>query len=75
MNNIDQLSINAIRILSAEAVEKANGHPGMPMGAAPMAYTLWAKVKTQSGNPMVTETFCPSAGHDAALFAASLIWL
>lgn len=43
--NIDQLSIDTIRVLSAEAVEKAkSGHPGMPLGAAPMAYTLWSKV-------------------------------
>ena len=38
----DQLAINAIRTLSIDAIEKANsGHPGLPMGAAPMAYTLW----------------------------------
>ena len=36
--------INAIRTLSADAIQKANsGHPGTPLGAAPMAYTLWAK--------------------------------
>ena len=40
----DQLAINAIRTLSIDAIEKANsGHPGLPMGAAPMAYTLWTK--------------------------------
>ena len=39
---IDNLSVNAIRFLSIDAVQKANsGHPGAPMGAAPMAYTLW----------------------------------
>ena len=39
--DVDQLSINTIRTLSIDAIEKANsGHPGMPMGAAPMAYTL-----------------------------------
>ena len=44
MNNVELLTVNTIRILSAEAVQKANsGHPGLPMGAAPMAYTLWAK--------------------------------
>ena len=44
MNKIDELAIKTIRIISAEAVQKANsGHPGLPMGAAPMAYTLWAK--------------------------------
>ena len=46
---IEQLSINTIRTLSIDAVEKANsGHPGMPMGAAPMAYALWTKYETQS---------------------------
>lgn len=40
----DLLAINAIRTLSIDAIEKANsGHPGLPMGAAPMAYTLWTK--------------------------------
>ena len=38
----DQLGVNTIRTLSIEAVQKANsGHPGLPMGAAPMAYALW----------------------------------
>ena len=41
---MDQLAINTIRTLSIDAIEKANsGHPGLPMGAAPMAYTLWTK--------------------------------
>ncbi len=40
----DQLGVNTIRTLSIEAVQKANsGHPGLPMGAAPMAYALWTK--------------------------------
>ena len=44
-NPVEQLAIHAIRTLSIDAVEKAkSGHPGMPMGAASMAYTLWAKV-------------------------------
>jgi transketolase len=42
--DIDNLCINTIRILSIDAVEKAaSGHPGMPMGAAPMAYVLWTR--------------------------------
>ncbi len=51
--NIDNLSVNTIRVLSAEAIEKANsGHPGLPpLGAAPMAYTLWAKVMNH--NPKI----------------------
>ena len=40
----DQLAIDTIRALSIDAVEQANsGHPGLPMGAAPMAYTLWTR--------------------------------
>ena len=42
--SIEQLSINTIRTLAIDAIEKANsGHPGLPMGAAPMAYTLWTE--------------------------------
>ena len=50
MNDIETMSVNAIRILSADGVEKANsGHPGFPLGAAAMTYELWAKhMKTQS---------------------------
>ena len=40
--NQDQLAITAIRVLSAQAIQKAkSGHPGMPLGAAPMGYALW----------------------------------
>ncbi len=43
-SSVDQLSINTIRFLSIDAVQKANsGHPGMPMGAAPIAYILWSR--------------------------------
>ena len=50
---LDQLSINTIRFLSVDAVEKANsGHPGLPMGAAPMAYVLWTRfLKHNPTNP------------------------
>ena len=41
---IEQNAISAIRVLSADMIQKANsGHPGLPLGAAPMAYTLWGK--------------------------------
>ena len=43
-DQIDELAVNTVRTLSIEAVQKANsGHPGLPMGAAPMAYALWTK--------------------------------
>ena len=43
-NEKDQLAIDVIRALSIDAIEQANsGHPGLPMGAAPMAYTLWTR--------------------------------
>ncbi len=55
---IEQLSINTIRTLSIDAIEKANsGHPGLPMGAAPMAYTLWTDF--MSHNPARP----PYSGH------------
>ena len=42
--SIDVKSVNAIRVLSADAIQKANsGHPGLPLGSAAMAYELWAK--------------------------------
>lgn len=47
MNNLDLQCINAIRVLSADAIQKSNsGHPGLPLGAASMAYTLWTKRAT-----------------------------
>jgi len=43
-NEKDQLAVDSIRALSIDAIEAANsGHPGLPMGAAPMAYALWTK--------------------------------
>ena len=42
MNTIDTMSVNAIRVLSADAIQKAkSGHPGLPLGSAPAAYELW----------------------------------
>ena len=54
MNN-EQMVVNAIRILSAEAVQKAkSGHPGMPMGSAAMAYAVWGKqMKHNPADPQV----------------------
>lgn len=74
--NIDNLTINTLRVLSAEAVEKANsGHPGLPLGAAPMAYTLWSKVmKHNPENPhwIDRDRFILSAGHGSILLYSLL---
>ena len=76
MKNIEEKSINTIRILSAEMVERAkSGHPGMPMGAAPMAYTLWARqMKHNPENPdwVDRDRFVLSAGHASALIYSLL---
>lgn len=72
----DQLIINTIRMLSIHAIEKANsGHPGMPMGAAPMAYTLWANhMNHNPKNPdwFNRDRFVLSAGHGSALLYSLL---
>ncbi|PKM95512.1 MAG: transketolase [Firmicutes bacterium HGW-Firmicutes-1] len=74
--HLDQETINAIRILSVEAIQKANsGHPGLPMGAAPMAYTLWAKqMKHNPKNPkwINRDRFVLSAGHGSMLLYSLL---
>ena len=71
MNNRDLLTVNTIRFLAAEAVQKANsGHPGLPMGAAPIAYALWARnMKFNPQNPRWTnrDRFILSAGHGSML--------
>ncbi len=75
-HSIEQLSINTIRTLSIDAIEKANsGHPGMPMGAAPMAYTLWTKfMKHNPNNPtwFNRDRFVLSAGHGSMLLYSLL---
>ncbi len=49
---LDKLCINSIRVLSADAIEKSkSGHPGLPLGAATMAYTLWSKMNHNGKNP------------------------
>lgn len=72
----DQLAINAIRTLSIDAIEKANsGHPGLPMGAAPMAYTLWTKqLRHNPQNPtwFNRDRFILSAGHGSMLLYSLL---
>ena len=74
----DELCINSIRFLSIDAVQKANsGHPGAPMGAAPMAYALWDRFLKH--NPADTswpdrDRFVLSAGH-ASMLIYSLLHL
>lgn len=73
---VDQLAINTIRTLSIDAIEKANsGHPGMPMGAAPMAYILWSKFMNYNpSNPnwFNRDRFTLSAGHGSMLLYSLL---
>jgi transketolase len=76
MNDIDRLSINTLRILSAEGVQKADsGHPGLPLGAAPMAYTLWSRhLKHNPKDPgwADRDRFVLSAGHGSMLLYSLL---
>lgn len=73
---IDELCINTIRFLAVDAVQQANsGHPGMPMGAAPMAYVLWTKFLRHSPkNPgwPDRDRFVLSAGHGSMLLYSLL---
>jgi transketolase len=74
--NLDQLCINTVRFLSVDAVQKANsGHPGLPMGAAPMAYVLWTKFLRH--NPLDPswpdrDRFVLSGGHGSMLLYSLL---
>jgi transketolase len=74
--NIDELCINTIRMLSVDMVQEANsGHPGLPMGAAPMAYVLWTRyLRHQPRNPKWPDRdrFVLSAGHGSALLYSLL---
>ena len=76
MGNIDTTCVNAIRVLSADAVQKANsGHPGLPLGAAPIAYELWAHHMKHNGkNPRWAnrDRFILSAGHGSAMLYSLL---
>ncbi len=75
-DTIDEQCINTIRFLAADAVEKAkSGHPGMPMGAAAMAYALWTRhLKHNPANPQWADRdrFVLSAGHASMLLYALL---
>lgn len=76
MKHIEEQAINTIRLLSVDAVEAANsGHPGLPMGGAPMAYVLWSKfMKHSPVDPTWTnrDRFVLSAGHGSMLLYSLL---
>ena len=67
MNQTDQLCVNTLRFLAVDAVEKAkSGHPGLPLGAAPMAYVLWDRFMKH--NPAQPAWVC-------LVTALSIAWL
>lgn len=76
MKDLDNLCVNAIRFLAVDSVEKAkSGHPGMPLGAAPMTYVLWDRVMRHNpSNPQWfnRDRFILSAGHGSAMLYALL---
>ena len=76
MNNIETKSVNAIRVLAADAIEKAkSGHPGLPLGSAAIAYELWAhEMKHNPKDPKWAnrDRFILSGGHGSALEYALL---
>jgi transketolase len=76
-DKIDELGVNTLRTLSIDMVQKANsGHPGLPMGAAPMAYALWTKhlkINPKTSRRWVDrDRFILSAGHGSALLYSLL---
>lgn len=75
-SKLDELSVNTIRFLSVDAVQKANsGHPGLPLDAAPMAYVLWTRfLKFNPRNPQWfdRDRFVLSAGHGSMLLYSML---
>ncbi len=74
--NVQKTTINALRILSAEAIDKAkSGHPGLPMGCAPIAYTLFQNFLSFNSQDLTWENrdrFILSAGHGSALYYSLL---
>lgn len=75
-DQIDELSVNAIRMLSVQSIQKANsGHPGLPLGAAPMAYVLYRnhlKVNPKDSTYFDRDRFVLSAGHGSAMLYSIL---
>ena len=77
-SHLEQLSINTIRFLSADGVQQANsGHPGLPMGTTPMAYTIWTRhLRHNPANPAWAnrDRFILSGGH-GCMMLYSLLYL
>ena len=78
--DIDRLAVDTLRMLAVDAVERANsGHPGMPMGAAPMAHVLWTRhLKYDPASPgwADRDRFVLSAGHGSMLLYGLLhLWV
>jgi transketolase len=75
-SSLDETCVNTIRFLSVDMIQKANsGHPGLPMGAAPMAYVLWTRIlRHNPSNPhwWDRDRFILSAGHGSALLYSLL---
>jgi len=75
-STLDRVCVNSIRFLSIDAVQKADsGHPGLPMGAAPMAYVLWTRfLKHNPADPgwWDRDRFLLSAGHGSMLLYSLL---
>jgi len=72
---VNQTTVDTLRFLSVEAIQKAkSGHPGLPMGAAPMALALWGMMKHNPKNPAWhdRDRFVLSAGHGSALLYSLL---
>ena len=75
MNNVQQTTVNAIRVLSSEAIDKANsGHPGLPLGCATIGYTLFSQMNHNPKNPKFfnRDRFVLSAGHGSMLLYSLL---
>ncbi|WHZ31783.1 transketolase [Desemzia incerta] len=75
-DKVDQLAVDTIRTLSIDGVQKANsGHPGLPMGAAPMAYVLWSrhlKANPKNSHWVDRDRFVLSAGHGSMMLYSML---
>ncbi len=76
MNHLDQMTVNAIRVLSADGIQKAkSGHPGLPLGAAPAAFELWArhmKINPADAEWINRDRFVLSGGHGSMLLYSLL---